>query len=233
MSRGGGGTQRRRAEALLAAALLAIAALTLGPEPAPAEFAGPRIVVFGSLSDSLRNVALYLPLGVALALRGAGARLTWLCGFGLAAAIEIAQLAIPGRTSSPADVIANALGAGLGHALVRTAPRWLAPARATARRLELVAASAWIATLVLTGVLTAPALSTASWYAHWNPDLGTLVPYAGRVLEATLAGQALAHGEIADAAAARASSARGRGSARARDLRGARRRLRSDLPDQR
>jgi len=199
----GGNAQRRLAEGLVVAALLAIAALTLAP--APGAPAGPRIVLLGSLADLLRNIALYIPLGVALALRGASARLTWFCGFALAAAIEIAQLAIPGRASSLDDVLANALGTGLGHALVRTAPHWLAPARASARRLERLALLVWLASTGLCAALTAPALTAGPWYAHWNPALGTLVPYPGPVLEATLAGQALVHGAIADVVAARAA----------------------------
>ena len=203
MSTAGGNAQRRLAEGLVIAALLTIAALTLGPAPAPGAPVGPRIVVLGSLADVLRNVALYVPLGLALALRGTGARLTWLCGFALAAVIEIAQLAIPGRASSPDDALANALGAGLGHALVRTAPHWLAPARASARRLERLALGVWLASVGLGAALTAPALTAGPWYAHWNPALGTLVPYAGPVLEATLAGQALVHGAVPEVAAAR------------------------------
>ncbi len=203
MSLAAGTAQRRLAEGLLAAALVAIAALTLGPAPAPGAPLGPRIVFLGSLADVLRNVALYLPFGAALALRGASSRSTWLLGLGLAAAIEISQLAIPGRASSPDDVLANVLGAALGHALVRTAPRWLAPASELARRLERLALGVWLAGVLASAVLTPPAFTPGPWYAHWNPALGTLVPYPGAVLEATLRGQSLGHGAIADAAAAR------------------------------
>jgi VanZ family protein len=202
---GAGSAQRRLADALLAAALLAIAALTLGPAPGAEALVGPRIFVFGSLADVLRNVAMYLPLGAALALRGARGRLAWLGGLALATAIEIGQLWIPGRTCSPDDALANALGAGIGHWLVRSAPRWLAPAPALARRLELLALALWLASALASAVLTAPAYTPGPWYAHWNPALGTLRPYPGPVREATLAGQVLVHGTIADAAAARAA----------------------------
>ena len=209
MKPGAGSAQHRLAEALLVVALLAIAALTLGAAPAPGAPAGPRIVVLGSLADVLRNVALYLPLGVALALRGAGPRFTTLLGCGLAAAIELAQLGIPGRASSPDDVLANTLGAWLGHALVRTAPLWLAPAPASARRLERLALAVWLGCIVASAALSVPALTPGPWYAHWNPALGNLVPYTGPVREATLGGQALRHGTLADAAAARAALAAG------------------------
>lgn len=201
--------QRRLAEALLIAALTAIAGLTLGPAEGSGAAAGSRVVVLGSLADVLRNVALYLPFGIALALRGVGSRVTWLLGFVLAGAIEVAQLGIPGRASSPDDVLANALGAGLGHAFVRTAPRWLRPAPASLRRCEFLALGVWLACVFASAVLSVPALTPGPWYAHWNPALGTLVPYTGPVREATLAGQALAHGTIRDALAAREALAAG------------------------
>jgi hypothetical protein len=187
--------QRRFAEALLVAALVAIAGLTLGPAEGSGAAAGSRIVVLGSLADVLRNVALYLPFGSALALRGVGSRFTWLLGFVLAGGIEIAQLGIPGRASSPDDVLANALGAG-------PAPAWV-------RRCERLALGVWLACVLASAVLSVPALTPGPWYAHWNPALGTLVPYAGPVREATLAGQALAHGTLRDAPAAREALAAG------------------------
>ena len=171
--------------------------------PVPPSLAGPRFVVFGSFADLLRNVALFLPIGAALALRGAGGRTAWLGGLALASAIEIAQLVIPGRATSPDDVLANALGAGLGHALVRTAPRWLRPEPAMARRLELAAGVAFASVVTLTGLLTAPALPTGAWYAHWNPEFETVVPYAGPLRAASLAGAPLAVGPIVDPAQAR------------------------------
>ena len=204
-----GAAQRRLAEALLLLALLAIAGLTLGPAPIPDGVPVYRFVLLGSLADVLRNVALYLPLGAALALRGVGPRAGLAIAGALAAAIELAQFAIPGRASSPDDVLANTLGAGLGLALVRTAPRWLTPDAAAARRLERLALSLWLANLVASAWLTAPALTPGPWFAHWNPALGSLVPYPGRLAEATLAGEPLPHGTLGDAPAARAALAAG------------------------
>ena len=198
-----GGVRRRFAELLLAAGLLAVAGLTLFPTPVPPSLSARKFVVLGSLADLLRNVALFLPIGVALALRGASSRTAWLGSLALAAGIEIAQIAIPGRSTSPDDVLANALGAGLGHALVRTAPGWLRPTRAVARRLELAAGLVFASAVTLTGLLTAPALTAGPWYAHWNPALETLVPYAGPLRAASLAGAPLAHGPIDDPAGAR------------------------------
>jgi VanZ family protein len=205
VSRPSGRAQRLLADLLLAASLLAVAGLTLLPTPVPPGQGGPRIVVLGSLADLLRNVLLFVPLGVAFAWRGVSLRAACGIGFALAAAIELAQLAIPGRATSPDDALANALGAGLGHAWLTSAPRWLRPAAATARRLELAAGLLFTATLLLTAALTRPALPGGPWYAHWNPSFETLVPYAGPVRDARLAAASLPHGPLAAAGAARAA----------------------------
>jgi VanZ family protein len=203
-----GALRRRLGDALLVVALACVAVLTL--TPTPGSEAGPRFAVLGSLADLLRNLALFVPAGAALALRGAPARLAWRGGLALAIGIELAQLAIPGRATSPDDALANALGAGLGHAWVTSAPRWLRPAPAAARRLELAACAVFAAAVVLTGVLTQPALPPLPWHAHWNPSVGSLVPYAGPVRGAALAGQPLPHGALLDPAAAREALLAGR-----------------------
>ena len=60
------------------------------------------------------NVLLFAPLGAGLQLLGWGGRRTVAAGFALSAAVELAQLAIPGRTTSTADVLCNTAGAALG-----------------------------------------------------------------------------------------------------------------------
>jgi glycopeptide antibiotics resistance protein len=60
------------------------------------------------------NVLLFAPLGAGLRLLGRPLRVTILAGFALSAAIEVVQLAIPGRTTSTADVLCNTAGIALG-----------------------------------------------------------------------------------------------------------------------
>jgi glycopeptide antibiotics resistance protein len=60
------------------------------------------------------NVLLFAPLGAALRLLGRRLRYATLAGCALSAAIELAQVAIPGRTTSTADVLCNTAGTALG-----------------------------------------------------------------------------------------------------------------------
>ncbi len=72
------------------------------------------------LIDLAGNVAVFVPLGAALALalggQTAGRRLllATLGGAGLSLFIELAQTAIPSRVSAPGDWALNTLGAALG-----------------------------------------------------------------------------------------------------------------------
>lgn len=80
------------------------------------------------------NVALYVPLGIAVAavwaraprpaLRAAGV------GAALSGAIELYQATLTTRVCSPGDTVTNALGAILGAAALTMVIRRLAPARA-------------------------------------------------------------------------------------------------------
>jgi VanZ family protein len=68
-------------------------------------------------------VLLFAPLGAALRALGRRRAATAGVGLALSTAIELAQLAIPGRTTSTADVIWNTLGAAVGWALLDAASR--------------------------------------------------------------------------------------------------------------
>jgi glycopeptide antibiotics resistance protein len=62
----------------------------------------------------LGNVLLFAPLGAGLRLLGLRLRHAAAAGCALSVAIEAVQLAIPGRTTSTADVLCNTAGAALG-----------------------------------------------------------------------------------------------------------------------
>ena len=75
--------------------------------------------LLGFMLEAMANIALFVPFGAALRMRGYSIART--AGYGLLAstAVEAAQwLLIPGRTTSLDDVVLNALGAVVGHALV-------------------------------------------------------------------------------------------------------------------
>ena len=65
--------------------------------------------------DFMLNVALFLPLGVGLALQRLQATRAWLMILAATVVIESLQFAIiPGRDASLGDVIANATGGAIG-----------------------------------------------------------------------------------------------------------------------
>ena len=105
-------TTSRLALALLGYVILIILFLTLNPF----YLAIPhRIhIEFATYpEDVIENVLMFLPLGFLYRLitkrRGA-----WLLGALISTSIEITQIFIPARTTSPTDVLNNTLGAGLG-----------------------------------------------------------------------------------------------------------------------
>jgi glycopeptide antibiotics resistance protein len=120
----GARAKRRRLgrDEMLAASLGAILVITLVPvggsnqvELAP--------LAHPSLPNAIGNVLLFVPLGVVLSLRRWGGTSAVLAGLALSASIEIAQLLIPGRTTSTADVIWNTLGAAAGWTAAASAWR--------------------------------------------------------------------------------------------------------------
>jgi len=64
------------------------------------------------------NIALFIPLGVLVALGSGRAWLGVVLAVALSAGAEMAQSALPGRTASLRDVVANVAGAAAGAVLV-------------------------------------------------------------------------------------------------------------------
>jgi hypothetical protein len=187
------------------AAVAAILAATLWPEFGNEPGAWSWCVVCGDrgTADVLVNAVLFLPFGVALA---AAAVSPLRCGLGgalLSAAVECAQLYLPGRDPSLGDVVSNTVGSGLGVVLVATAPSWLLPAGTQASRLSRAGALAAAALCFVTGWLLTPAPPRPSYAALWTPNLGRLEWYRGRVQNVTVGNVALPAGPVANSAAMR------------------------------
>lgn len=114
----GTATGRRLGRLLLGYLAVVVAAIVLSPF----EFALPRGLAWPALdsatsADLLLNVVLFVPLGFLADRLGGGRRPAWhaaLAGLLGSLAIETAQLFIPARFSSLADVAANGAGAWLG-----------------------------------------------------------------------------------------------------------------------
>ena len=188
---------------LLAGALLAILAPTLVPL-SQLEGLGeppwmPRLLYS---ADVLRNLVLFLPLGAALASLGVSAPRCLALALLLSGSIETLQLWIPGRYPSLLDLVVNALGAVMGHALCRSAPLWLSPPKALSQLLVLATGVATAGLVLGTGLLLAPSPIPAVYHAQWAVERADLHPWEGQVLSVAVNGSELPPGRVPDQALA-------------------------------
>lgn len=180
--------------------ILALLAATLWPQPV--REAGPlvRCIICGprGLADAVLNIVMTVPIGLLL-----GGRIRLLpvlaIGFATSAAIESAQLFIPGRDPSAGDLLFNTLGAGLGVLLLRAWPY----IRSEEPRRRDVLAVAWttlvLGVLFLTGWLQQPVLPPAPYTVAWAPDLPDLATFNGEVRGAALGPHQIRPGPVASA----------------------------------
>jgi hypothetical protein len=170
-------------------------------ERAPAFFC--MLCGFGAAADVILNVALFLPLGVALSTVGWRPVRALTLGALLSLGIETAQFAIPGRDPSFSDVLSNALGTVIGIALARSVDGWWRPGPRLSDVLTIGAALGATSVLAVTGVLFAPSFPEDTYYGGWTPRFGHLEWYGGRVLEVSVDGLQLPPGLIAPSALVR------------------------------
>ncbi len=162
--------------------LLLLAFLTLWPSDPGAVVEPGLCLLCGDrgLADAILNVLLFLPLGLALSRRG------WLlaivAGLAVSAGIEALQLVIPGRYSTPSDVLFNTLGAAAGAGLGQIARYWVHPSSYLGDRLATVAAILVAATLPLTAWLSEQELPEPPYFVEWETSRPGVVPYPGTVL---------------------------------------------------
>jgi VanZ family protein len=169
----------------LAPALLLIISATLLPAGGLAE-PEPRACFAcgdGITGDALLNVLLFVPFGAALAAAGFGAVATTAAGLLLSAAVETAQLWIPGRFSTLSDLLANTAGAAAGWLLVRHG-RAAVHTRRRRRALGTAAVLLPIASAAATAALLAPAIRVGEPpVGRWTPEWPGRPPYDGRLVD--------------------------------------------------
>lgn len=184
----------------VAAAALFIAAFTLLPSRGPVVTPASWCLFCGEqwVPDVLLNVALFAPLGAALAAVGMRPRPAVLMGAMLSACIELAQVWIPGRDPSVRDVLSNTLGAGLGTVLLTYPAWWLSPPLRLARGLAMGWTAAAVSAAWLTMWLLQPAYPTSIYYGQWTANLGHLEWYRGRVLSAEVGSMAVRSQRVDD-----------------------------------
>ena len=200
----------------LALSVLAICIATLRPDGHTLPTGWTFALAAGdeAAAELIQNLLLFIPFGVALALRspsperrggqgvrterggGQGVRHLLLAGVALSFTVEFLQQWIPGRDPSLGDIVTNGLSTLLGGAIVWTAPRWLHPPDTRAPWWSLgaatVAAAAWLAT----GWLFQPSFPHSTYYDRWTPDIPKWPNYKGQIEWATLGTQVLEQGPI-------------------------------------
>ncbi len=202
----------RRGAAAAAAgftALVLLATLLPGEAHPPNPGSPARLLPEDFLSDAVRNLLLFLPLGLLLRRAGRSAAGAVASGAALSAFVEGVQILVPFRHPSVLDLLCNTAGAGLGAWLSPRLSHFLDPepprAAAFARRWSTAVALF----LAAQGPLAAPALPPLPWFAGLRPEFGHLIVYPGEVREASVGDEALAPGRIPRAAAVRDLVARG------------------------
>jgi hypothetical protein len=190
---------------------LGLLSLTLRSTPTPnAGLVDEVCAICGerAVADFVVNILMFVPLGLALALGGAGPRTRWIIPLSLAVGIEIAQLGIPGRFSTLSDLTANTLGGLAGSRLPDLWRWWVRDIGSIGLRTVLAAGLS--ALIVLAGaVLHRPDPVPEPDYFHWVPHFDNLELWTGAVLEARIGDRALDTGWLPDTSSVGAALADG------------------------
>jgi VanZ family protein len=188
--------------------LLIVLALTLAPmETTETDIPG-RCIWCGhfALADAILNVLLFVPLGFLLGLRRHAVPVRIWGGLTmLAAAIEAAQLFLPGRFPTVSDVAANSLGAALGLLLAGLWKRGAPVLVRDSSHLPLVAGVFAAVLTVGPVLLLRPSLPDSEWFGQWTADLGHYDRYRGEVLDVRIGGTPAPSGRLPDTPATRSA----------------------------
>ena len=179
-----------------------IALLTLEPRPlqAPLSASTPwHCLLCGGLGtvDVVLNLALFVPLGLALGRLGFTLKKGALIGFGLSCTVELLQATIvAGRDSSLSDLVTNTAGTLIGAALAGALPSLVSPSHRAARRLAAAAAAVWLLVLLFTAWAIRPAPAAGRTVLRSAPVLPNLDRFVGRVSTIVLNGTSEGPGPI-------------------------------------
>lgn len=164
--------------------LVIIASLTLRASPPPAIPLPMLCLVCGDLGgvDVVLNVALFVPLGIALVVAGLSWPRAALVSALVSLGIESLQFSVvAGRDASISDLLTNTFGGTTGALL---AVHWRQVARPrpdTARLLGAAAAAFAIAIMAGTAALLRPAIPAMGLWGQWTPQQLQFEPYHGTV----------------------------------------------------
>jgi VanZ like protein len=190
-------SQHRAGIALAIVGFLFVAVATLTPIPGAPQPATTWCLVCGDLGgiDVIANVLLLIPLGIGLRLAGISLRRTVALCFALTLTVEILQLrVVVGRDASLSDVLMNTLGGWCGARLATHLRDVFAPDPPLAGKLARWSALALAVLLALSSWALRPALPFHYYWAQWTPQRPEYAPFAGRLLDVSVARISLANG---------------------------------------
>lgn len=181
----------------LPAALGLIGLATLVPYPEQAELSRSTplgCLICGELGgiDVVLNLALFVPLGIALRSWNIRVPQCIVVAFATSLFVEVAQATIvAGRDPSLSDLVTNTAGGFLGALLGGHLARLWCPEHGLATRLALGAGAGWLILLAGTAWAVLPAPGPAPSRVEWAPQLPFVDTFAGRIesvdIEGTIA----------------------------------------------
>jgi hypothetical protein len=192
---------------LAALYLLLIALLTLTPSAySPGDAERAFCLLCGPMGgvDFALNLAFFVPLGFLLRLAGLSrGRALALC-IATTLAIELIQLAIPGRVTSLGDLVSNSIGGAVGIVVADRWPSIITPEVRQARAWTAAWSVGLIAVLVGTMWLFEPSLPQTAWWGQIAAELGQFDHFQGRVLDARVGPLEIREGRLPNGDSVRA-----------------------------
>jgi hypothetical protein len=137
------------------------------------------------VADGLLNVLLFAPFGAGLAI-ARGPMLAIGGSFALSGMVEFVQATVPGRVSTLGDILFNTAGGAAGAVFVAFRGRIAALVVAPPPWAKVLAGLVPPAIFLATAALSAPRFPESEYHGQWARELGTLRPYPGEVVSATI-----------------------------------------------
>jgi hypothetical protein len=185
-------TPHYTARLLAVASVGLILAVTLFPIPVQQALVDQTpfwCLVCGDLgfADVVHNLALFMPLGLALRLSGSSAKQALVAAAVMSFSIELLQLlVIPGRDGTLSDILTNSTGAWIGARIPDIYPIVARPSPRAATRLLCVGVLGWFLGLAGTSFLLQPSPIAGPWYGKPAPTSPYYQQFLGEVLSVTL-----------------------------------------------
>lgn len=170
---------------MVLASLIAVAVLTLTPEPGTARLSFWCLKCGDQpATDLASNILLFIPFGVGLGLYGVRLRRAAFLALACTCLIETLQFfVVPGRYASLRDILANFAG-GLAGYLVGRYWRVLAkPSYAAAHIIATSSIILWLATQLFTAWAMGISPPPEPWWAQLRPDHDGYSIFTGGILE--------------------------------------------------